>query len=57
MLNGKSRLIKLRASAFHTKEKDVAVIYAHEEENGKENNVYEASRIWNVRYFKMKCLI
>lgn len=37
----KACLIKLTASAPHIKEIDVASIYAHEGENGKENNVYK----------------
>lgn len=40
MLNGKSSLIQLTAAALHIKEIDVAGVYAYEEENGKENNIY-----------------
>lgn len=36
----KARLIKLTASALHIKEIDVASIYAHGGENGKEKNIY-----------------
>lgn len=35
MLNGKSSLMKLTASALHKKEIDVAGMYAYEGESGK----------------------
>ena len=39
MLNGKSSLIKLTASALYKKEIDVAGIYAYEGENGNNQGI------------------